>query len=307
MLTHLDHVIIAVSDLALATRTLARLLGRSPSWRGEHPALGTENTLFRLSNTYLELLAPAGESSAAGSLRARLAERGEGLVGIAFRTPDARACHAAFAAAGLEPTPPLDGVGRDVESGAWRRWRNVLLPRAVTGGPLLFAIEHLDPEDALPPAQPIGDARACVSGLDHVVVVSGDLEATRALYGDRLGLRLALDRTFEARKLRLLFFRVGGVTVEVAWPTERSGDAPGRAGDRDTFLGLSLQVPDADAARERVAAAGFDVSPVRTGMKPGTRVCSVRGKPLGVDTLLIEPAARPPAAGGEPGGAATPR
>lgn len=306
MLTHLDHVIIAVPDLAAATRTLARLLGRSPSWRGEHPVLGTENTLFRLSNTYLELLAPAEGASAAEGLRARLAERGEGLVGMAFRTPDARACHAAFAAAGLDPAPPVDGVGRDVESGAWRRWRNVVLPRAVTGGPLLFAIEHLDPEDALPPAQPIGDVRACVSGLDHVVVVSGDLEATRALYGDRLGLRLALDRTFEARKLRLLFFRVGGVTVEVAWPTGRS-DAPGQAGDRDTFLGLSLQVPDADSARERVAAAGFDVSPVRAGMKPGTRVCSVRGKPLGVDTLLIEPAARPQAAGSEPVGAATPR
>ena len=54
MLTHLDHVIVAVRDLEAATQTLARLLGRGPSWRGEHPDLGTANVLFRLSNTYAE-------------------------------------------------------------------------------------------------------------------------------------------------------------------------------------------------------------------------------------------------------------
>jgi catechol 2,3-dioxygenase-like lactoylglutathione lyase family enzyme len=119
-----------------------------------------------------------------------------------------------------------------------------------------------------------------------VVVLSGDPEATRKLYGETLGLRLALDRVFEERRLRLLFFRVGGVTVEIAQRLDAAPEA------RDRFLGLSFEVPDADAARERVAAAGFDVSEVRPGMKPGTRVCSVRGRPLGVDTLLIQPVSR---------------
>ena len=41
--------------------------------------------------------------------------------------------------------------------------------------------------------------------------------ATSALTGgDRLALRLALDRTFEERRVRLLFFRIAGVTVELA-------------------------------------------------------------------------------------------
>ena len=51
------------------------------------------------------------------------------------------------------------------------------------------------------------------------------------------------------------------------------------------------QVADADAARQRIAEAGFDVSEVRGGNKPGTRVCTVRGEPCGVKTLLIEPGA----------------
>lgn len=290
MLEALDHVIVAVQELGPATTTLARLLGRAPTWRGEHPGLGTRNSLFRLSNTYLELLAPAGPADHGAWLRQRLETEGEGLLGLAFRTPDAEACCRELRARGLDAGPPADGLGRDEESGAYRRWRSVLLPAAQTRGILLFAIEHRSPDESLAPAPPLGEAAGCVSGLDHVVVVSADVEAARRLYGEQLGLRLALDRSFEERRLRLLFFRIGGTTVELAHPL----GAPAAATDR--FMGLSFQVPDVGAARERVAAAGFDVSPVRPGMKPGTRVCTVRGRPLGVDTLLIQPAPRPEAA-----------
>jgi catechol 2,3-dioxygenase-like lactoylglutathione lyase family enzyme len=286
MLTHLDHVIVAVRDLPAATKTFSALLGRRPSWRGGHPALGTANTLFRLDNTYVELLAPAAAKGFGAVLGARLATEGEGVLGLAFRTPDAASCSDTLRGRGVQASLPAPGEGRDEGGGATRRWQNVLLPAEASRGLLIFAIQHLDPEDRLPTAPLEGTAPACVYGLDHVVVVSGDLEATRAFYGEKLGLRQALDRVFEERKLRLVFFRVGGVTVEIA---HRLGTPPEPL---DRFLGLSFQVHDAEAARERVAAAGFDVSPVRPGLKPGTRVCTVRGKPLGIDTLLIEPAAR---------------
>jgi hypothetical protein len=50
-------------------------------------------------------------------------------------------------------------------------------------------------------------------------------------------------------------------------------------------------VPEAQAARARLAGAGLDVSEVRPGRKPGTRVISVKDGTCGVPTLLIEPAA----------------
>jgi len=283
MLTSLDHVIILVKELDAASEMYTALLGRSPSWRGEHPGLGTANVLFRLRNTYVELIAPVAGAVVDRRFRERLEKQGEGLIGMAFGTDDAEACFETLSSRGLGALPPVNGEGRDLDTDARRRWRNVMLPPNAARGPLVFAIQHLDAAEALPMAPLRGESAACVSGLDHVVVLSGDPEATRSFYGEALGLRLALDRVFEERRLRLLFFRVGGVTVEIAKPL----DAP--PSDEDRFLGPSFQVPDADAARVRVAAAGFDVSPVRPGMKPGTRVCSVRGKPLGVDTLLIEP------------------
>ena len=50
-----------------------------------------------------------------------------------------------------------------------------------------------------------------------------------------------------------------------------------------------LLVDDVEAAARRLGAAGFDVSDVRSGAKPGTAVCTLRGEPAGVATLLIGP------------------
>ena len=81
------------------------------------------------------------------------------------------------------------------------------------------------------------------------------------------------------------YFRVGGVTLEIAGPLD-----PLAAPAPDRFGGLAYRVADVTAARARLAAGGFDVSPTRPGFKPGTRVCSVRAGTCSVPTLLIGPA-----------------
>ena len=111
-----------------------------------------------------------------------------------------------------------------------------------------------------------------IAGLDHAVIETSEPEATMALYGDGLGLRLALDREFPQWGARLIFYRVGDITVELAARLDAQGGTPGR----DRFFGLSWRVPDADAARARLVAAGIDASEVRPGRKPGTRVLTVR-------------------------------
>jgi len=285
VLTTLDHLIVGVRDLDAAAEQTAALLGRPASWRGIHPGYGTANALFRVANTYLELLTPAGEGAIGVELEKRLAERGEGLVGMAFGTDDADQAAATLRAAGLPVLDPVPGSGRDEQTGAERRWRNVLIAPEASRGAWLFAIEHEDGADTLPLCEPACAREAAVAALDHVVVMSSDVDGTRRLYGDGLGLRLALDRSFEERGARILFFRVGGATVEVGGRlgTEPDPEAP------DRLWGLAWQVPDAGAAHARLADAGFDLTDVRDGFKPGTRVFTVRGEPAGVATLVIEP------------------
>jgi catechol 2,3-dioxygenase-like lactoylglutathione lyase family enzyme len=286
MIDRLDHVMVVVADLPAAAARTAALFGRPASWRGSHPDYGTANALFRLDNTYLELIAPARDESFGAVLRERLAAEGEGVYGLAFGSSDVGETVAELRARGVEIADPAPGSGCDERTGAVRRWRNAFLSPAASRGLLVFVIQHDSPPDSLPLTKPECDAAAAVHALDHVVVASRHLDGTRALYGDRLGLRLALDRTFEARRQRILFFRTGGATLEVVASTR---DAPDAAAP-DRFFGLAWRVRDADLARSHAEREGFDVSEVRPGAKPGTRVCTVRDAPGGVPTLLIEPA-----------------
>jgi catechol 2,3-dioxygenase-like lactoylglutathione lyase family enzyme len=281
MLDTLDHVIVAVRDLDAATASYSRLLGREPSWRGSHPKVGTANALFRLERSYLELMSP-GTSGEGGWLAGHLDDRGEGLMGIVFGTADAEACAKALRERGLRASDPIDDEGRDERSGAERHWRRVMIPPDQTRGLLLFAIEHR--AGVLPEAVPAAK-RGVVQAIDHVVIRSADPEATIGLYGDALGIRLALDRTFEERGVRLIFFRVGGVTVEIA---ARAGGEPDSSAP-DEPGGIAWQVDDVSAAHARLTDDGFDVTDMRAGNKPGTRVCTVREGTCGVPTLVIGP------------------
>src|SRR5262249_22273661 len=159
--------------------------------------------------------------------------------------------------------------GTESTKGIERRWCNVFLPAAETRGVTLFAIEHRSAADLLPHAAAVEDAASAISGCDHVVVHTSDPERSSDLYGRQLGLRLALDKSFREWGMRLLFFRVGGVTVELAAPL----DATDRGGE-DRLWGISYRTADVEAARRRLAREGFDVSEVRAGRKPGTRVCT---------------------------------
>ena len=283
MLHALDHVIIAVRDLEAATASTARLFGRGPSWRGEHPGQGTRNTLFRVANVYLELIHVSGDGPFARLVSERAGAEGEGLVGLAFATDDADHIARELRGRGVAAADPVDGSGIDLDTGAKRTWRNVVWPARATRGVLAFAIEHLSPADTLPPAPFTSPKESAFEALDHLVVRSPDADATQRLYRDSLGLRLALDKSFPERGVRLQFFRLGGVTVEIASQLGTASDpeAP------DRLWGLAWRVADADAARERLVAAGFPVTPVRSGNKPGTRVCTVERDTCGVPTLVI--------------------
>jgi catechol 2,3-dioxygenase-like lactoylglutathione lyase family enzyme len=137
---------------------------------------------------------------------------------------------------------------------------------------------------------PPGDVPAATRGpvaIDHVVVATRDPERAVALWRDAMGFRLALDREFPDRGLRMIFLRSGGITLEVTAPLRgEASDAP------DAIFGVAYRVADLEACRRELAAAGVDVSEVRRGRKPGTAVVTVRSHTENVPTLLIRDPSR---------------
>jgi methylmalonyl-CoA epimerase len=283
----LDHVVIAVRDLDGATKDYATLLGRGPSWHGSHPTYGTRNTLFRIDNTYIELLSLRDGKGGqwAGELAGFL-DKGEGLYALALGTPAIDADVRFLRERELPVQDPREGDGLDELTNARRAWRNAMVPAKSTKGTRIFFIEHTTGPDALPVAPVRASAGAHVQRMDHAVVLSPDLEGSRKLWGDVLGARMALDRTFPERNTRIVFFRLGDITVEISGGAQQTEEGIGKP---DRLWGVAWGVENLRATVERLRAANVEVSDARTGVKPGTLVATAKGAHThGVATLLIE-------------------
>ena len=279
MISGLDHVVVLVEDIARGVAAYEALLGREPSWRNSGD--GADRVLFTFENMTLELMAPHGFSVAADRIRDVIKASGEGLASICFRTTDIGKMHRRLERVALKPEPIAEAESRDSTSGTTLQWKRTRAATDLTRGVRMFFLE-------LARERPRAEATAAapILGLDHIVVSTEDSERAAALYGARLGLDMALDRTHQDWG-QLMFFRCDDLVVEVVRRPVAGGDAT-----RDKLWGLSWRVGDIDAARARLIASGIDVSEVRTGRKPGTRVMSVRSRTCGVQTLLLERTAR---------------
>ncbi len=277
----IDHIIIAVRDLEKAAADFALMLGRSPSWRGTHPDYGSANILFRLDNAYVELLAADSTSDKGGwgadMVNSHIDAKGESIAAVIFGTDDADAFVQHARAKGVEITDPQAGHGVDSRTGAKRTWRNMFWPREAARGLFGFCIHHDDPE-ALPMAAITGDGYC--AGLDHVVLQTRDASAAKDFYGEKLGIRLALEQSKPEWGGEMLFFRCNHMSLEVI--------ANDKTPEEDHWWGLALKTDNIEAAHARMADAGISTSEVCAGRKPDTKVMTVKSHCFAVPTLIIE-------------------
>lgn len=290
MKSTIDHTIFIVKDLSRSVESYKTLLGRNPSWKGSHPAFKTQNALFRLDNTYLELLAEDNSNDGEGGstfVSDYLARNKPGLAGLSFGTTNASDLAKHLQKHGIDALGPMQGEGKDTLSGAVRQWLNIFWPNTASRGLWTFGIEHLDPSNTLPIASPISSKDSVltedmiVNAVDHIVINTKDLDASKRFYGDALGIRLALELPDHPLG-KLLFFKTNQMVLEVKHSKDYEKD-------HDEFWGISYRTSNLEATQRRLVEAGVKVSEVREGMKPGTKVCTVKSHNLGVPTLLVGP------------------
>ena len=261
MITALDQITLRVEDVQTGSAAMARLLGRDG-------ASAEERAVFRLDNVGLELL-PLGGGEA-------------GLSALGFEVGNAESAFRAVERRALHPRQPMAFAETDA-AGTHREGHRIDLDEAATFGVAIKLAEYTK----RPPVEHGRQNAGAVSGLDHVVIRTTHPNRAAALYGARLGLDMRLDRTEPKWGSRLMFFSCGDLIIEIVHDLkDEASDAP------DRLWGLSWRVANADVAQARLKSAGFNVSDVRTGRKPGTRVFTVRDGTLGVPTLMVEPAKR---------------
>ena len=262
VLDRLESVVVAVGDLESATQAYARLLGIQPQPVERDDEISRSR--FVLANASLDLVSPS-EKTSKSWLSLWLDKRGEGALGLVFHCADVEAIESTLVDRGVQVLDDVEPFGA------------ALAPGATRGIPTWLS----DLGGQGPAATPEKD---CVFGIDHAVIRTNDADATRNVLEKGLGVRVALDRSFEEFGMRLIFCRIAGVTLEVAAALENKDDA---VGEQDRLWGFTWQVQDIDAAHARLLAESFELSEVRPGRRPGTQVFTVRNGTCGVPTLIL--------------------
>lgn len=261
MITSLDRIRLQAADVAGAATSMEQLLGFSAE-RGE------EGAVLRLPGLSLDI-GPTESGT-------------DGLSGLAFGVEDLGAASRILERRALQPSSPVAFAESDTR-GKLIEGRRVDLSVEATHGVPVSLIQYA----ARPVVGRETATTGAITGIDHVVIRTTHPNRAVALYGARLGLDLRLDRTEPRWNTRFMFFRCGNVVIEVTYDLrEEASAAP------DRLWGITWRVDDIEATRARLAASGFDISDVRTGRKPGTRVFTVRNNTVGVPTLILQASPR---------------
>jgi catechol 2,3-dioxygenase-like lactoylglutathione lyase family enzyme len=277
MITGLDHVLLVCPSIDEGEIIYTNLLGREPDWRSTDPG-GSSTVVFQLENTALELMAPHGGGPLARRLHALIDQDGVGLKSLIFASDNLAEDRGLFDRRGLKPEEIVPGEAGNPFINKTRYWERMRLDETATHGVRIFALQRRQPDPMV--YKPAGPGAA--AALDHVVINTANPERAAALYGARLGLRMALDRSNPDWDMRLIFFRAGGLTVELAHKI-----STGVTNQPDKLWGLSWRVPDIEAAHARFEKSNLAITSIRAGRRPGTRVFSVRDGTLGVPTLIL--------------------
>ncbi len=195
----IDHVLIAVTDLAEGARRFQTAYGLRALGGGRHPGVGTANMIVPLSSEYLELIAVVDAEEAARAPSSnritRAIAEGRTFATWAARTDQLDAVRERVQAAGLE-VPAVFAGARERPDGVMLRWRTQFLVPPGEPSILPFVIEW----QVLPGMHP------AETPVEHP-------SGARAIRALRLG---DPDPNAATDRLRMLLGDVPKVTIERA-------------------------------------------------------------------------------------------
>jgi methylmalonyl-CoA epimerase len=107
-LNRLDHVGIAVSDLAAARDLYERVLGLEAAHEEVIEDQGVHEVLYRLGDSWVQLVSPLGPETPVGRF---LAKRGEGLHHVGYSVANVASALGELRAAGVETIDEVPRIG----------------------------------------------------------------------------------------------------------------------------------------------------------------------------------------------------
>jgi hypothetical protein len=250
MPTGIDHIVIAVHDLAQASADYAQA-GFTVTPGGVHTDGGTHNALIVFADgAYLELIAFHDREKADGHRWFDAIAGDEGFIAFAVRSADLEDEVRLLRQSGVALGPIRSG-GRDRPDGERIKWRSVDL-ESDPPLPLPFLIEDITPRNLRVPE---GDATEHENGarvITGATIVVDDFEATSTAFAALLGPPIASPEHGNGPVRQARRFYAGTHWIDLVEPAE--GQSELRASLKRRGAGLYELLLDVPSQKGPVAA-----------------------------------------------------
>lgn len=217
----IDHIVIAVRDLAAASDDYAAL-GFTVTPGGEHTGGATHNALISFADgAYFELIAFKEPDRPQDHKWWARQAKGEGTVDFALRSESVDFEGDRLKQAGIDVDGPQDG-GRLRPDGQHIAWRNLGL--AASGVPLPFMIEDVTTRDLRVPTGAATEHEFGVTGVAGLILLVEDLDRATPLYETLLDTSGEPSDSTIPGVRRARRFRFGSQWIELAEGDPSAGD-----------------------------------------------------------------------------------
>lgn len=218
MATGIDHIVIAVNDLAQAVADYTAA-GFTVNPGGEHASGGTHNALIAFADgTYFELIAWKDPDRAEDNIWLRRLRAGEGFVDYALRTADLDMEVARLREAGLDVPDPTLG-GRIRPDGQKVEWQTVRLDPERHPSLPFYCHSTNDITLRVPTGQAAVHANGA-SGIHKVFIGVSDLDQAAADYHIVAGITFDDEAHKQPEANKWQQFRVGTYNIVLIEPEE---------------------------------------------------------------------------------------
>ncbi len=274
MITGLNCTTLLVLDLESGIECYRHILARAPLFR--LAADGIKGAVFATGNSLLKIVSPKGPGLQGQLVRSHLDKYGEGLFEMTFGVEDVGLAYRRLKRLSLSPDSISEVIQYDADGTLRNMSKRTGLPVNHSYG-IPISLSDLAAEG---PAADV--TQPAILGIDLLVVATNDPERATVLYGARLGLPLVFDRTGPTDNARLLQFSCGDMVIEVVHRPASNKVGP------DSIWGIGWRAADIDLVHDSLLRHGRNVSDVKVGAKPNTRVFTVRDGTCNVPTLVVQ-------------------
>jgi len=261
-------------DLEEDSINISSFLGFKETSNLNIPELGFKSSVFQLLNSEVHLLSIIADAKNVYENSFNYEHKNESIFAICLGSNDFLNDYKKFSELGLNPSKITYGFHEDRDKVKHEiKFFSFPINKTCDLRILISEASEIQIRDF---------GEDVVTKINQVVVYASEMESLKELFESKLGVRLALDKEFDfgQGKIRMMFFRIGDVTIEIVEDMKIN---------KNSYSGIGWHCDSIILNHKRFSERGFNISPIRKGRKEGTLVSTIKDAPLSVPTIIIGP------------------